>query len=111
VKLTGDDFDRFGCFLLAFALLHGYFLYAQILTVWYGNLPAEVGAMHERLAGSFRALFWMIVAATIAAPVLLLVFRPIRRCRWSCSAIATTVLVGLWLERLWIVLPAQYGTH
>jgi Ni/Fe-hydrogenase subunit HybB-like protein len=110
-RFGADDFDRLGCFMLAFCLLHGYFLYAQTLTVWYGNLPAEVGAMRERLTGSFSTLFWIIVAVTIAAPILLLIFRPVRRSPWASTLIAAAVLIGLWLERVWIVLPARPLSH
>jgi hypothetical protein len=111
LQLRPQDFDRFGCFLLAFCLLHGYFIYAQTLTVWYGNLPEEVGALHARIAGDFAPLFWLVVAVTVPVPAVLLVFRPVRSSRGTLSAIAGAVLVALWLERLWLILPARYSVH
>lgn len=109
--LGAEDFDRFGGFLLAFSLLHGYLLYAQFLTVWYGNIPHERHALHERLEGYYAPLFWIVIVVTVAAPILLNVFRPFRRSRTACGVLAAVVLIGLWLERLWMILPARHVGH
>ena len=58
-------FENLGKLLLTMSLLWGYFVFAERLTVWYGNDVAEMNAFWATQKGTFAPLFWtMVTCAT-----------------------------------------------
>lgn len=100
--LSDKVFNNLGLLFVAFALIWGYFTFAEHLTVWYGSEPSEMTVFWERVSGEYRVVFWTMIAVNVLIPLSVLPFR------WGRTPLATAVvgagvLVGMWIERLLIV--------
>jgi molybdopterin-containing oxidoreductase family membrane subunit len=98
-------FQNLGKLLLLMSLLWGYFVFAERLTVWYGNEPAEIAALRATQSGSFAPLYWTMVVCNFVIPLTLLSFKKLRTIA-GCVVASFGVLIGMWLERFLIVVPS-----
>ncbi|MBE3070608.1 MAG: hypothetical protein IMZ66_10285, partial [Planctomycetes bacterium] len=99
-----------GRLLVAFSLLTMYMMFSQLIVIWYGNLPDEVRFVIPRL----NLLPWRWVSAALLGVIYLgpLVFLLPARAKQSpayLGAAASVVLVGMWVERWWLVTPTLGG--
>jgi len=97
-------FDNLGKLLLVMTLLWIYFIFAERLTVWYGNQPAEMAAFWSIQRGRFALLFWTMVFCNFLIPFPILAIKKLRTITGTVIA-ASTIVVGMWLERFLIVVP------
>ena len=65
-------FENLGKLLLLMSLLWGYFVFAERLTVWYGNESAEIAVLRATQKGSFAPLYWTMVVVNFVIPVTIL---------------------------------------
>jgi len=98
-------FENLGKLLLLMSLLWVYFVFAERLTIWYGNQPAEVAVLWLTQKGPYRYLFWIMVACNFGIPFPLLAIKKLRTITGTCIA-SITVVVGMWLERYLIIVPS-----
>ena len=98
-------FQNLGKLLLMMSLLWGYFVFAERLTVWYGNESAELAVLRVTQKGSFAPLYWTMVVVNFVLPVSILSLRKLRTIT-GCVVASFGVLVGMWLERFLIVVPS-----
>src|SRR6185312_6489816 len=98
-------FQNLGKLLLLMSLLWAYFVFAERLTVWYGNESAEVAVLRVTQKGSFAPLYWTMVVVNFVIPVTILSLRKLRTIT-GCVIASFGVLVGMWLERFLIVVPS-----
>ena len=98
-------FQNLGKLLLMMSLLWGYFVFAERLTVWYGNGSAEVAVLRVTQKGSFAPLYWTMVVVNFVIPVTILSIKKTRTIA-ECVFVSFGVLVGMWLERFLIVVPS-----
>jgi len=99
-------FDYMGRLLLVFSLLWLYFTFAEYLTAFYGNEPAEMRGFWARLSGPFAIPFWTMVAGCFIIPFALMCRRATRTARGTFVA-GIAVVIGMWLERFNIVVPTS----
>jgi molybdopterin-containing oxidoreductase family membrane subunit len=97
-------FDNLGKLLLLFSLLWVYFVFAERLTVWYGNETSEMAAFWSIQRGKFAVLFWTMVFCNFLIPFPILAIKRLRTITGTVIA-SSTVVVGMWLERFLIVVP------
>jgi molybdopterin-containing oxidoreductase family membrane subunit len=97
-------FNNLGKLLLVMSLLWIYFIFAERLTVWYGNEPSEMAAFWSIQRGKFAFLFWMMVTCNFLIPFPILAIKKLRTVAGTVIA-ASTIVVGMWLERFLIVVP------
>jgi molybdopterin-containing oxidoreductase family membrane subunit len=97
-------FDNLGKLLLLFSLLWVYFVFAERLTVWYGNETSEMAAFWSIQRGKFAVLFWTMVSCNFLIPFPILAIKRLRTITGTVIA-SSTVVVGMWLERFLIVVP------
>ncbi|MFQ5666983.1 MAG: NrfD/PsrC family molybdoenzyme membrane anchor subunit [Candidatus Binatia bacterium] len=90
--------------LLIMALLWFYFTFSEYLTGFYGGQPTELKIILYKAVGRYKWLFWFMVAANFVAPVIILGFKRLRNTA-GIFLTSVGVLVGMWLERLIIVVP------
>ena len=102
--LKPSHFENLGKLLLVFCLLWLYFVFAERLTIWYGNGTNEMAAFWSVQRGSFAPLFWTMVFCNFLLPFPLLAIKKLRTVTGTVIA-SCTVLVGMWLERFLIVVP------
>lgn len=98
-------FENLGKLLLLMSLLWVYFVFAERLTIWYGNQPAEVSVLWLTQNGPYRYLFWIMVACNFGIPFPLLAIKKLRTITGTFIA-SITVVVGMWLERYLIIVPS-----
>ena len=98
-------FQNLGKLLLLMSLLWTYFVFSERLIVWYGNDSAEVAVFRVTQHGAFAPLYWAMIVCNFAIPFAILSLRRLRTIA-GCVVSACTVVVGMWLERFLIIVPA-----
>ena len=98
-------FQNLGKLLLLMSLLWGYFTFAERLTTWYGNAPAEMAVFWETQTGSYAPLFWTMVFCNFVIPFPILAIKRLRTIT-GCVIASSTIVAGMWLERFLIVVPS-----
>ena len=91
----------------AFTLLWTYMIFSQVLVIWYANLPEETPFLVLRMKSEeWGWLFWVIFVMLFIIPFFGLMSRTACRSIWFSSLIAIIALLGIWLEKYFIVTPA-----
>ena len=104
--LAPIHFDHLGKLLLAMSLIWFYFVFAESLTIWYGNEPSEMTVFWVTRSGQFSWLFWTMVICNVIIPAPILSVKRLRsKIGWTVVA-SIPVIVGMWLERFLIVVPS-----
>ena len=98
-------FENLGKLLLMMSLLWTYFVFAERLTVWYGNNPEEMAAFWSTQRGKYAPLYWTMVVCNFVIPFTLLSIRRLRTIT-GCVVASVGVLIGMWLERFLIIVPS-----
>lgn len=109
-KVTHD----LGKLMLAACMFWAYTLFAQLLPIWYSNMPEETQFFLVRLGGEGGNLpAWTWMAQTVAilcfvTPFTILLSRGIKKMRWPFAAICSLILFGIFMERSLLVMPQVY---
>ena len=98
-------FENLGKLLLVMSLLWFYFVFAERLTVWYGNDPSEMTVFWVTQTGSFSPLFWLMVVCNFVIPFPILAIKKLRTIA-GCVIASIGVVIGMWLERFLIIVPS-----
>ncbi len=98
-------FEQLSKLLLVMSLLWFYFTFSEFLTAFFGNEPSEMRVFAYKLSGPYAPFFWGMVVCNFVLPTTILVFRRLRTIKGIFVASAL-VVVGMWLERLNIVIPS-----
>jgi len=98
-------FENLGKLLLVMSLLWVYFVFAERLTTWYGNEPSEMAVFWLTQHGSYSPLFWTMVTCNFLIPFPLLAIKKFRTIVGTVIA-SVGVVIGMWLERFLIIVPA-----
>jgi len=98
-------FDSLGKLLLMMSLLWFYFVFAERLTVWYGNEPSEMAVFWTTQQGAYAPLFWTMVFCNFLLPFPILAIKRLRTIAGTVIA-SMGVVMGMWLERFLIIVPS-----
>ncbi len=99
-------FRNLGLMLLVMELILIYFTLSEYLTAAYGSETADSAWINALAFGPYAYLFWGMVAGGFLAPTFILALSRARSVAWLVVA-AALVNVGMWFERLLIVVPAM----
>ena len=95
-----------GKMMLAACMFWAYTTFAQILPIWYTNMPEETDFLLVRMALPQWSWLAQLVAITcFLAPFTILLSRGVKKMRWPLVGVATLILTGIFLERSLMVLP------
>jgi molybdopterin-containing oxidoreductase family membrane subunit len=97
-------FNNLGLLLLTMSLIWFYFTFAEYLTTWYGNEPAEMAVFRSKVSGQYAVLFWAMIVCCFIIPAPLLAIKRLRTIEGTVIASAL-IIIGMWLERLLIIVP------
>lgn len=104
--ISREQMHDLGKLIVAFSLLTTYLMYAQLLPIWYENLPQEVRFVIPRLGVSNWPLVSLALLSTIyLGPLVLLLTVWAKRSKRFLGAICCLLLVGMWVERWWLIAP------
>jgi molybdopterin-containing oxidoreductase family membrane subunit len=103
--LKNIHFNYLGTLLLVMSLLWFYFTFAEYLTTFYGHEPDEMRVFLYKFTGGYSPFFWFMVICNFIIPV---VFLSNKKLKTIPGILITSiaVVIGMWLERLIIVVPS-----
>ncbi|NNG47272.1 MAG: polysulfide reductase NrfD [Deltaproteobacteria bacterium] len=98
-------FNYLSILLLIMSLIWFYFTFSEYLTGFYGHEPNEMRVFWYKFVGDFAPFFWAMIILNFALPVAILCNRKTRTILGILIA-SISVIIGMWLERLIIVVPS-----
>ncbi len=104
--LTEDHFEKIGRVLVLVSIVYLYFNLNEFLVPGYKLKTGDAIHLRELFTGHFAPLFWGIQILGLIVPIILLLFRRMRR-PLPMLVISLIVLCASWLKRLIIVIPPQ----
>jgi molybdopterin-containing oxidoreductase family membrane subunit len=104
--LTDYHFERMARVLFLVSVVYLYFNLNEFMVPAYKMKKFDAVHIYELFSGEFAPLFWSTQLAGLVIPIILLLFRKLRR-PVPLTAIAVVMLIAAWLKRLIIVVPPQ----
>ena len=98
-------FKNLSILLLIMSIVWFYFTFSDYLTVFYGREPNEMRVFWYKFSGKFAPFFWTMVFCNFVLPMILLSNKKLRTIPGILIA-SISVIIGMWLERLVIVVPS-----
>ncbi len=107
---TPDQLDDQAKLMITFCLLTTYMMYSQLLPIWYENMPKETRFLTPRLhwITNWPAISIVLLFVFYLGPLVLFLARRGKRSRPYVAFVAGLVLIAMWLERWWLVMPSLY---
>jgi Ni/Fe-hydrogenase subunit HybB-like protein len=93
--------------LLAVGLVVAYSHLMEIFMAWYSANPYEYSMLQNRMGGAYASLYWTMMFSIVVVPQLLWSER-IRQNGSALLLIGLTVVIGMWLERLMLIVTSLY---
>lgn len=98
-------FNFLAILLLIMSFLWFYFTFSEYLTTFYGSEPDEMRVVWYKFIGDIAPFFWLMLICNFIIPLILLSNRKTRKIKGILIA-SISVVIGMWLERLIIVVPS-----
>jgi Ni/Fe-hydrogenase subunit HybB-like protein len=105
--VTDDHLDVLGKVLLATGLMTAYGYVFEVFDALYSGGSYEIQTVLDRFTGAYAWTYWgaVILNFLVLQP---LWWRTARRTAWPLFLIATSVVIGMWLERYMILVTSLY---
>jgi len=101
-----SDLSDISILMFGFSIMWAGLFFAQYLTIWYGNLPEEVGFLARRLSASpLRELCVAVLFLLFFIPFPTLLSTRAKSNPYAVSAAALSILSGILLERYVFLAP------
>jgi Ni/Fe-hydrogenase subunit HybB-like protein len=101
--ITVEHFEVMAKMLLAASVIMTVSYGAEWFSAWYGGEHAERSLVAYSFAGDYRAFYWLMLLLNCAIPHAFW-FPAARRSIATVVTIAVLINIGMWLERMLIVL-------
>jgi molybdopterin-containing oxidoreductase family membrane subunit len=105
--VTDDHLDVLGKVLLATGLMTAYGYVFEIFDALYASNVHELQTLQDRFSGTYAWSYWGAVFFNFVV-LQGLWSRSVRRTPWILFTIATSVVIGMWLERYMILVTSLY---
>jgi molybdopterin-containing oxidoreductase family membrane subunit len=105
--VTDQHLDILGQVLLATGLMTAYGYVFEVFDALYSGNAHEIQTLMDRLTGQYWWSYWGAIVFNFVA-LQPLWWRNVRRTPWMLFSIATSVVVGMWLERYMILVTSLY---
>ena len=92
--------------LLGLGVFWVYAWYIQFYSIYFVNLPEETGPIYLRIFHGYGAVYVAALILAGALPFAMLILSKIRNSVTGVSLAATSILMGIWLDRYLIAVPA-----
>lgn len=98
-----------GKIMLAGTMFWAYTTFAQLLPIWYTDMPEETDYLLVRLfLPEWTWLSQLVAVTCFVAPFTILLSRGVKKMRWPFLGICSLILVGLFFERTLLVQPSIF---
>jgi len=104
--ITEDHFEKIARVLILVSLVYIYFNLNEFLVPGYKLKTSDAIHLKDLFSGSHALLFWGVQIFGLILPVILMLFRAIRK-PLPMLAISVVMLTSSWLKRYIIVVPPQ----
>jgi len=105
--ITIDRYHDLAKITFAVCALWTYLVFSQILVIWYGDLPEETPYLIMRMQSlEWSWMFWVLFFLMFLIPFFGLMSRTACNSIWFSRLIAIEVLVGVWLEKYFLIVPS-----
>jgi molybdopterin-containing oxidoreductase family membrane subunit len=104
--LTDDHFEKIARVLVLVSIVYFYFNINEFLVPGYKLKSLDAIHLKELFSGHFAPLFWGVQFLGLIIPVILLLFKKMRR-PFPLLVISGFVLTASWFKRFLIVVPPQ----
>ena len=98
-------FSNLAKLLLVMSAVWFYLTFSEYLTGFFGREPAEMAVMMFKFTGPYAIPFWLMIFLNFVLPVALLSRKKTRTIP-SILVVSIGIVIGMWLERLIIVVPS-----
>src|SRR5438105_2700953 len=105
--ITGRHLENSAKILLACGWIVAYGYCIETFTAFYSGEAFEIALVKDRFFGFYGPVYWTVLACNVLAPQLLW-WRTARRSAWVLFTISLLVNVGMWLERVMIVVQSMH---
>ncbi|MBU2512247.1 polysulfide reductase NrfD [bacterium] len=93
--------------LFALCLFWTYFIFSQVLVIWYANIPEETPYLILRMKSrEWSGMFIFLFVVLFLVPFIGLLSKRACRSPLFSSIIAIDVLIGIWLEKYFLTVPS-----
>lgn len=100
-----EHFDKMGKLLLLTTLGLAYLYFAELLTIWYGNIPDHRWVIDALLTGVFAVPFWFMVGCIYVIPLCTLTLPRFRHWPLGIMLIGVLINIGMYIERVLLIVP------
>lgn len=104
--LTEAHFEKIARVLVLVSIVYIYFNLNEFMVPGYKLKSLDAIHIKELMSGSYAPLFWGVQLLGLVIPVILLLFRKMRR-PFPLMIISVFVLIAAWFKRFIIVVPPQ----
>jgi Ni/Fe-hydrogenase subunit HybB-like protein len=105
--ITIERYHDLAKITFAVCALWTYLVFSQILVIWYGDLPEETPYLIMRMQSlEWGWVFWVLFFLMFLIPFFGLMSRTACNSIWFSRLIAVEVLVGVWLEKYFLIVPS-----
>ncbi len=106
-----EHFHSLGNFLLAFVMMWAYLAVSQLIVIWSGNLPKEIGWYLHRVADGWKLVAIFLGLFHFALPFMLLLSREAKESVRRLSLLAGFIFCVHMVEVFWQVEPSRHPEH
>ena len=105
-QLNPAHFHDIGKLFFAFCVVWAYFLYAQVLVIWYGNVPEDAHYLLNRfISQPWKMLLVFIFLAAFVIPFLTLLNMKAKTRPRLMLILCSVAMLGIWLDNLLLIGP------
>jgi molybdopterin-containing oxidoreductase family membrane subunit len=105
--ITMRHLELAGKVLLACGWIVAYGYFIESFTAFYSQDKYEIAMVKDRFLGVYGPVYWTVLFCNVAAPQVLW-WRAARRSVWTLFALSLVVQLGMWLERVMIVVQSMH---
>lgn len=104
-RVNGPVLHDLGNMMFAFVIFWAYLSASQLIIVWPGNLPQELGWYLDRIRGFWKVLAAVTALSMFAIPFCLLLSQDRKRQPMRLLRVAVFILFARTIDMFWIVEP------
>jgi len=100
------DFARY---IFMFSIIWGYFLFAQFMIIWYGNIPEETAYYSLRWQEGWKVLFFLEIVLNWLIPFMVLLPVKASRNMTLITVVIIFLIIGQYIDLFVQIIPGTTG--
>lgn len=108
--ITDKHFDNMSKLLVLLSLVYLYFNINEYLGPAFKMVGVEGEHITELFSGKYAPMYWFVQIVGLILPILILLIKPFRK-PLPAVIVSFLVIIGAWLKRFLIVVPALQHTY